>query len=202
MSRLFCESIPFLKRLFEVLGYSEIKHIVFTLPRDTVTVVSPMVKLDTRILPIKVLTNKDWKQIKELQGRRETIYLKWRYGSTDTYILLAYIDDKICHIEWLVPSYRIKKRYPFVIKGSYALVSGLTPEKYRGLGIFPSQLRNIGESDIPAEIWWVWAKSTNIPSLKGIRKAGGIKVGELVQKKWFWGCVSHVEYSPRGSDNK
>ena len=202
MSRLFCESIPFLKRLFEVLGYSEIKHIVFTLPRDTVTVVSPMVKLDTRILPIKVLTNKDWKQIKELQGRLGTIYLKWKYGSPETYVLLAYVDKALAHIEWIVPANKIRVRYPFVTEGSYSVISCLTLPRFRGLGIYPSQIQKVVESDIPAKMFWIWTPSTNTPSLKGICKAGGIKVAELVQEKWFWGCKSCIAYFPKGSDDK
>jgi hypothetical protein len=158
-----------------------------------------MVKLDTRILPIKVLTNKDWKQIKKLQGRLGTIYLKWKYGSPETMILLGFVEGKLAHIQWIVPAEKIKARYPFVTEGSYSIISCLTSQRFRGLGIYPSQIQKVVESDVPAKIFWIWTPSTNAPSLKGIRKAGGIKVAEIIQKRWFWGCVSHIENFPKGS---
>lgn len=185
-----------------MFGYSSIKHEVFTLSKNLSDKVTAKVELNTKLLHLNELTPKHWRQLKELQGRFAALYLKWRYGSPETCILLAYIDKTLVHIEWMVPAGKIRRRYPFVTEDSYSIISCLTSENFRGLGIYSSQIQKVVESDIPAKMYWMWGTSTNVPSLKGIRKAGGVKVGEFVQKKWFWGCISRVEYFPVESDKK
>lgn len=185
-----------------MFGYSSIKHEVFTLPKNLSDKVTAKVELNTKLLHLNELTPKHWRQLKELQGRFAALYLRWRYGSPDTYILFAYVEETLAHIEWIVPSGKIRGRYPFVTEDSYAIISCLTLPRFRGLGIYSSQVQKVVESDIPARMFWIWTASTNMPSLKGIRKAGGVKVGEFVQKRWFWGCMSHIEYFTEGSNCK
>jgi hypothetical protein len=164
--------------------------------------VSPKVSVDTEVVRIKHLTSLQWRHLKQLQGLLNVLYLRLRYGSADTRVLLAYSESALVHAEWIVPARKIRGRYPFVSTGSYAIISCLTSPRFRGLRIYPSQIQRVVKSSIATEEFWIWSASDNVASLKGIRKAGGAKVAELVQKKWFWGCMSRIEYFPEGSDSR
>jgi len=185
-----------------MFGYSRIKHEVFTVSKNLPQTVTAKVELNTKLLHLNEFTAEHRRLLRGLQGRFTVLYLKWRYNSPQTYILLTYVDKTLAHIEWIVPAGKIMGRYPFVTEGSYSIISCLTSQSFRGLGIYPSQIQKVVESDIPTKMFWIWTPSTNTPSLKGICKAGGIKVAELIQKKWFWGCMSCIEYIPWGSDSK
>jgi len=186
-----------------MFGGSEATNDVFVLKKNGISdIVTSKAEVVTEILRLCALKRSWLRELKRLQGSTAVSYLKLRYGSGNTYVLLAYVDNTLAHVEWIVPAGKIRGRYPFVTEDSYSIISCLTAPSFRGLGIYPSQIQKVVKSDIPAKIFWIWSESTNIPSLKGICKAGGIKVGELVQKKWFWGCVSHIEYFPEGDDNK
>ena len=179
-----------------VFGYSKTRHEVFTLPKQLAKRTAPKVKLNTNLCRWDELTCENWRQLRKFQGRFTSLYLKWRYGSPATYILLSYIDKTLAHVEWIVPAKVIRARYPFVTENSYAIISCLTLPRYRGLGIYPSQIQKVVESDISAEAFWIWTAPTNGPSLKGIRKAGGVKIGRFIRTKWFWGCISHMRDLP------
>ena len=186
-----------------MFGASQTRNEVFVLKKDkTSDIVTDRVKVTTKILPLRALKHSQLRELSELQGKAAVSYLKFRYGSLNTYILLAYVGKTLAHVEWIVPASKIRFRYNFVTNDSYSIISCLTSQSFRGLGIYPSQIQKVVESDIPARMFWIWTASTNIPSLKGIRKAGGVKVGEFVQKKRFWGCISHVKYFPGGNDSK
>lgn len=185
-----------------MFGYSQIKHEVFTLSKNLPQRVTAKVELNTKLLRLNELTTEHRRLLNGLQGRFAVLYLKWRYGSPQTYILLAYVDKTLAHIEWIVPAGKIMGRYTFVTKGSYSIISCLTSQSFRGLGIYPSQIQKVVESDVPAKMFWIWTPSTNTPSLKGIYKAGGIKVAEFVQQKWFWGCISRIRNFSETDDSK
>jgi hypothetical protein len=176
---------------------------VFTLcPKALSNPVVPKIKVDTKFLQMNRVTSSEWKEVKQLQGNLGVQYLKLRYGSPDTYMLLAYVGGELSHVEWIVPYRKIKSRYSFVSKDSYSIISCLTSQKYRGLGIYPGQIQKVIQSGISAPMFWIWTMSTNIASLKGICKSGCVKVGEFLQKKWFWGIISQVEYFPETSEKK
>lgn len=186
-----------------MFGVSQTRNDVFVLKKDkTSDIVTDRVKVTTKILPLRALKHSQLRELSELQGKATVCYLKFRYGSPNTYILLAYIGKTLAHVEWIVPACKIKARYPFVTDGSYSVISCLTSMEYRGWGIYPSQIQQVISSEIPSHTYWIWANSNNMGSLRGIRKAGGVKVGEFVQKKRFWGCISHVKYFPGGNDSK
>lgn len=184
-----------------MVGYSRIKGEVFKFQKNYEEI-APKVNIETKILRLNEVTRQQWKQLKQLQGKFAVTYLKLRYGSPDTRILLAFCKEKLIYVEWVVPAKKIQHRYHFVTKNSYLIISCLTSPDFRGKGIYPSQLRRVIESSIPTDTYWGLAASTNIPSLKGIHKAGGVKVGEYIQKKWFWGCISHIKYFAEGSDSE
>ncbi len=183
-----------------MFGYSRIKYEVFVFPDKQAQGVEPKIEIDTKLLQLSEVTAKQWRQLQELQGRFAVLYLKWRYGSSDTHILLAFIRGRLAHVGWVVPARKIRPRYPFVTKNSYSIISCLTARRFRGLGIFPAQLRKIIDSAILSDQYWIWARSDNLSSIKGIRRAKGVQVGEFVQRKWLWGCMSHIEYFPERGD--
>lgn len=160
--------------------------------------VIPKVTVDTELLQMNNLTPLQWKELKQLQGRFRVLYLKLRYGSPNTYILLAYVEKVLAHVEWIVPAEKIVRRYNFVTDNSYSIIACLTSGSSRGLGIYPSQIQKVAESDIPAKMFWIWASAANVQSLKGIRKAGGVKVGEFIRGKLPKGCFSRIKYFPEG----
>ncbi len=185
-----------------MFGYSETRNEVFTLARRQYHKAESKIKIDMKLLQIRALTAWQWGQVKRLQGKFTVAYLRLRYGGPNTYILLAFAESKLVHVEWIVPACRLRRRYSFVSDDSYSIISCLTSRSFRGLGIYPSQLQKVAQSGIPAKMFWIWTASTNTPSLKGIRKAGGVKVAEVVQKKWFWGCFAKAKYYPLGDNSK
>jgi len=186
-----------------VLGYSKKNNVVFILrAKEASDIASPKVKVDTRLLQMDKVTPLQWRELKQLQGQFDVLYLRLRYGSPNTYILLAYVEESLAHVEWIVPASRIKSRYSFVSEGSHTIISCLTASCFRGLGIYPAQLGRVIKSAIPSDKYWIWTTSDNTSSIKGIQKAGGIKVLEFVQEKLFWGCISHIEYLPEESHSK
>lgn len=183
-----------------MFGYSRIKYEVFVFPDKQAQGVEPKIEIDTKLLQLSEVTAKQWRRLQDLQGRLAALYLKWQYGSPDTHILLAFTRGRLAHVEWVVPARKIRPRYPFVTENSYSIISCLTARRFRGLRVFPAQLRKIIDSAIPSDQYWIWTASGNLSSIKGIRKAEGVKVGEFVQRKWLWGCVSRTEYFPKRDD--
>lgn len=175
--------------------YSKVCFELFVLSKQIDVNVMSKTDLDTKIERFDELTAQDWRRIKKLQGGLRVSYLKYRYGSPETYVLCSYADDELVHIEWIVPPHKLKSRYPFLPGNSYSVISGLTLNDFRGLGIYPSQIQKVMASSIGASQFYIWAASDNIASLKGIRKAGGAKIGEFVQTRWLWGGISNVSYS-------
>jgi len=185
-----------------MFGYSRIKYEVFAFSKKTPQKIEPKIEVDTKLLRLSEVTAQQWQQLQELQGRFAVLYLKWRYGSSDTHILLTFAKEKLVYVEWVVPAKKIRARYPFVTEKSYLIISCLTSPDFRGRGIYPAQLQNVVQSDIQTQIYWGLAARDNIPSLKGIQRAGGMKMGVFIQRKWLWGCISRPEYFPEGSDTE
>ena len=160
-----------------LFGISQVRNEAFVFKKNEISrIITPKVKISTMILPLSELNWNQLKQIRAQQGKFAACYLKFKYSSLKTCVLLAYAGECLTHIQWIVPAEKIKARYPFVTENSYSLISCSTLQKFRGLGIYPSQIQKVVESDIPAKLFWIWTASSNTSSLKGIRKAGGIKL--------------------------
>lgn len=181
-----------------MLGYSEEKNIVFNLlPGQISTTVCAAAKVDTKLVQMNQLTPLQWRELKQLQGQFGGTYLRFRYGSPYTYILLAYVEKTLAHIEWIVPAGKIRARYPFVTEGSYSIISCLTARNFQGLRIYSSQLQHITKMGISNNEYWIWADEENLASLKGIKRAGAVEVGSFLQRKWLWGLISKIDYQSR-----
>jgi hypothetical protein len=177
-----------------MLGYSIIKYEVFTLRCKLSNNVEPQIEIDTKLVKLDELSSLQWKQIKHMQGKIAVSYLKLKYGSPETYLLLAFSKKQLVHIQWIIPAFKMKSRYSFVVDNTYSIISCMTLKKFWGCGVYASQLQKVVLSEIPSEVFWIWAAETNIPSLKGIRKAGASKVAEFFQRKWFWGIITKLDY--------
>ena len=121
-----------------MFGSSRVEYEVFTLPKTLPEILQPKVEIDTQLFPLKALTHRLWNQLIKLQGHRRALYLKWRYGSSDTYILMAFIQQLLAHVEWIVPAKKIRGRYPFVSDNSYSIISCLTYFNNKNLSVLKS----------------------------------------------------------------
>ncbi|MHC4474804.1 MAG: hypothetical protein ACYTEL_04120 [Planctomycetota bacterium] len=174
-----------------MFGKSQALNELFVFKRETtLNSVDPKTVVATEILPLSGLKRHHLKRLRRLQGQFAVSYLKFKYSSPNTHVLLAYVNEDLAHAEWIVPWYRLRRRYSFVTKDSYSIISCFTAERFRGLAIYASQIQRVVRSDIPSSVYWMWAESTNVASLKGICRAGGTKVGEFLFKRWFWGTMA------------
>ena len=176
-----------------MLGYSKVKHVLFELSPIIKEEVSSKIKVNSVMLHTYELTREHWLKLKQLQGRWQVLYLKWRYGSPETYIQLTFTEQDLVHVEWVVPASKMSLRFPFVKNDSYSIISCLTSRNYRGLGIYPSQIQHVLKLNKSGESFLIWTSSSNSASVKGIEKAGGTKIAEFVQKKWLFGTFSKIE---------
>ena len=173
--------------------YSKLCCELFVLNNQIDENITSKIELDTRIKKLDCFCSEDWRRIKNLQGHLVVSYLKYRYGSPETYVLCSYADDELVYIEWLVPAKKMKRRYSFIDKNCYAVISCLTSSKYRGMNIYPSQLQEVVKSEIPAEKYYIWAEQDNFASIRGIQKTGAKKIANVVQQKYCFGFFSKLE---------
>ena len=183
-----------------MFGYSKIVNYIYVLSNNRAVNVQAKVSMQSVLVDLPTLSRTQHREISRFQGRVATIYLRLRYGSKKTYVLMANSNNTLTHCEWIVPAEKIASKYPFVTKNSYAIISCKTKQDFRGLGIYPSQLRYVANSGISSTAYWIWADTNNIQSLKGIVKAGGEKVGQCSRTKWFWGLFSTLTYTVKNTE--
>jgi len=177
-----------------MFGYTEKENIVFHINREDIkTKLEPQVRIETVIFKVSELSSEQYSRLVQFTGMFHLLYLRLKYGFKETYILIAYADDEIAHVEWIVPTKKISKRYRFVTNNSYAIIGCVTRPEFRGKGVFASQIQRVACSDIQSEKYWIWAGASNLSSLKAIRKAGAVEVGKAVRKKWLFGLISKAE---------
>ena len=179
-----------------ILGYSERVFDVFKFDKHLSDKIKSRVEVESKLLRVDAVSSEQWKHVHCIQGLIVATYLRLRYGSPDTHIILGYVDGKIAHVEWVVPSKKIRSRYPHVTDRTYFITACVTSPQFRGKRIYPNQLRKVVDSQIENEVYWGSTEQSNIASLKGIKRAGGRKTGEYVHRKWFWGIFSKIKYFP------
>ena len=68
-------------------GYSRTQHEVLVLKKNEISdIVTPKVKVGTKILPLRGLKGNQLREVRRLQGRAAVAYLRLRYGSLKTYV--------------------------------------------------------------------------------------------------------------------
>lgn len=148
----------------------------------------------TTITQMSQISDSLWRQIRKFQGFWRVMYLFLRYGGSRTYVLTAFKDQRLVHIEWLVPYEKMRRHYPFVTPDSYSIIACLTASDLRGKGVYPAQLHKAVTSGPSANRYWIWATVQNESSLRGIRKAGAQEVGTFTQTKFIFGLFSRIYY--------
>ena len=86
-------------------------------------------------------------------------------------------DNEIVHTSFVLGRcYKFK----FLQKGEYEIGPCITKKEYRGRGIYPAVLKRIiNEKNIDIKTLYIFCHIGNIPSIKGILKAGFIQDGIL-----------------------
>ena len=155
----------------------------------------PEIEIEKKILKLNQVSSLQWKEIGEIQGKLSVLYLKFKYGSSNTSILLGYNKGKLAHIQWIVPNRKLKKRYRFLKDGSFSIISCLTPPEFRGNKIYPSLIQELLVSDMfQTKLFWIWTSLDNLPSIRGIEKAGGELAGAFIQRRFLWGLISFIDF--------
>jgi hypothetical protein len=134
----------------------------------------------TSIIPMEMVSAAVWRDLGALQGTRPVILRRLRYGSTSTHLLVNYSDNRLVHAEWIVPAYKMKRRYPFLPQDCHAVIACSTHPEFRGRGIYTEQLKKLRSARI-SDKYLIWADEGNQPSIRGIQRAGGREYGHLVQ---------------------
>jgi len=155
----------------------------------------PQIEVKTEILPLYSLDKQVVEKIIDLQGYLSFVYLRFVFGSAETYLALAWMGEQLVHIGWITPSKRCR-RFPFIPEKAYMIGPCQTAPSFRGNRIFPFVLQQISRSLPGCDEYWIFVHEKNLPSIRGIQKAGAKYVGRFVQKKWLWGCLRSTKYYP------
>lgn len=153
--------------------------------------------VEHRLARLAHLTQDDWMRIHALQGATATRYLKLRYGSPETHLMLLSDSTGLLSLLWVVPSHRIRNKYSFVALNSFAIISCVTKTSARGRGLYPSGIRFIAASGL-SDAYYIWAHKNNVASLKGIEKAGGRLIGSFVRERWLKGLYVKLRFQSVG----
>ena len=154
------------------------------------------IEVETEILPLHSLGKQVVKKIVDFQGQLSFVYLRFVFGSAETYLALAWVGEQLVHIGWITPSKKCKKRFPFIPEKVYMIGPCQTAPSFRGNRIYPFVLQQISRSLPTCDEYWISTNEKNLASIRGIEKAGAKHVGRFVQKKWFWGCLRSTKYYP------
>ena len=93
---------------------------------------------------------------------------------------IAYVqrDGIIVHTSYVIPKCY---KFPFMKKGDLEIGPCTTKQEYRGQGIYPRVLRYIVDSE--KTTCYMIVRETNVPSIRGIEKAGFEKRGKVEKSK-------------------
>jgi len=177
--------------------YSEYRGEAFVLYRGQELVdIVPQIEVKTEILPLYSLDKQVVEKIVGLQSRLSFVYLRFVFGSAETYLALAWMGEQLVHIGWITPSKKCKKRFPYIPEKAYMIGPCQTAPSFRGNRIFPFVLQQISRSLPGCDEYWISANEKNLASIRGIEKAGARHVGRFVRKKRLWGCLRSTKYYP------
>lgn len=160
---------------------------------------APSAKIQFQIRPLKIGDDSElFDQINpDIVDPRLILYQK---GIIEANIPTCYVavttNSKSCYMQWLIGiehneqiQSHFKGSFP-VLKELEALLEGAyTNPRYRGLGIMPEAMSRIAEKAHLINARWVitFVDVTNIPSLKGCKRAG-FEPYLLRVDRWFMFC--------------
>ena len=168
---------------------------VYVLSSDSLKqVIEPKISIQSEIIPLAQLGRKKKKLIRKTLGILPFAYLAATYGASETHIALGWSNGELAHVAFVIPSEKSGRN--FISNNSYMIGPCLTPTKFRGNKIYPFILQEIVVGIKGRKEFWISANESNIPSLKGIERVGGIYCGRCYHKKWFWGAIKKRCFCP------
>lgn len=156
----------------------------------------PQIEVKTEILPLYSLDKQVVEKIIDLQGYLSFVYLRFVFGSAETYLALAWVGEQLVHIGWITPSKRCGRRFPFIPEKAYMIGPCQTAPSFRGNRIYPFVLQQISRSLPGCDEYWICTNEKNLASIRGVEKAGARHVGRFVQNRWLWGRLTRTKYYP------
>lgn len=175
--------------------YSKNRYEVFVLYQDSKgSQVQPKTDKKFKLCEVREISKNVRRQITQLQGYLYCTYLRLRYGCAETFLGLVWDNRKLVHVSWVIPAKICNTRYSFIPKGRYVIGPSSTSPDYRGQHIFPYVLQQVVSCLPKCQEFWIFANEENTPSLRGIKKAGGQKIGTFIHIRLLWGLFSRVKY--------
>lgn len=157
------------------------------------------IEVETEILPLRSLSRKKVNAIIDLQGRWSSLYLRFVFGSEETYLALVWAGKQLAHVAWITPYEKCRERFPFIPEKAYMIGPCQTLPSFRGNMIYPFVLQQITHSVPECDEYWILVHEKNLSSIRGIKKAGSKHMGRFVQKRWLWNCLRSTKYYPDAS---
>lgn len=165
-----------------MIGIQEATNLVYLISAEkSIGLDSP--HCSSRLVRLHDLKLRDWYRIQAIQGLLSFSYLHIAYAHPRVSLMLIEVDGALASVLWVVPAEAIRRNYPFVKSGS-AIISCVTSSAFRGKGLYPYGIGQIARSEHSGE-YYIWARTDNAASLRGIVKAGGVLIGEFRLVKMF-----------------
>ncbi|HET6429693.1 MAG TPA: GNAT family N-acetyltransferase [Phycisphaerae bacterium] len=141
-----------------------------------------------RVGPGRALSAEQTVFLRRCMRLRSLLYMmRWQRRGTG-WVYFGRIGREVCHSAFVTPARRYRRIFP-VIEGDQALLIGpcFTDPDYRGRGIYPRILRHIvtelgGRGYGP---FYVHTSPANAASLRGIEKAGFLRLGWWSGRRWL-----------------
>lgn len=156
----------------------------------------PKIEVKIEILQLRNLSKEILKEVRKFSGYIPFAYLRFTYGSPETYLALVWVGSQIAHISWVSPYKKCRKHMPVIPKNACMIGPAVTAPVFRGNGIFPFVLQQINCSALQCDEYWVLVNKKNYSSIKSIEKAGAKHLGLFTQRRYFWGCMKTTKYYP------
>ena len=122
--------------------------------------------------PFKIFLAQEKKNLKTALARLNFWCLT--YGKAKIYYVLSE-NDKIMHTSYLIPTCR---KFAFMKKDEFQIGPCFTDKQFRGKGIYPAVLRHItSQNEYEGKMFYMLVFTENLPSIKGIEKAGFKRCG-------------------------
>lgn len=144
-------------------------------------------------------------------GKLSNEHLSWRSyllrawfaliskGNLTIYYTLAK-DDTISHTSYLV---RKNYKFPFMGSKDYHIGPCFTHPNYRGQNIYPFVLNFIGQHISSASHIFMLVGPANKSSIRGVEKAGFVRIGEVYKtkmKRYILSCLYATDNSVENSE--
>lgn len=142
---------------------------------------------------LKISTYDKWEQIGDILKKQIQEEKKWLHWEFNDWLLKGWtlwigtVDDNIAIVAWTRPGGNDCSDFFFPISLNWRLIwQTTTMPSFRGRGLYPAMLQHICEQfkGEGVEKIYIHCLDYNLPSIKGIQKAGFKKIGTALETKW------------------